>query len=169
MTNYELYVSTIKTLAPSQGMYSRALRDFNEMSDAEKERLEKELNELPQIKDTAEMCMFLEGGITVEPEKKYGKKILAKRSVEVNGDEYTCFILDDGDYYNVHMIDDYCQDDEMNTLILQEPKECVSLEKVTSKAFMLSQIMERVLLYMCYDNDNNKRYDFSITYEESEL
>ena len=80
MTNYELYVSTIKTLAPSQGMYSRALRDFNEMSDAEKERLEKELNELHQMKDMTEMCMFLEDGLSSEndeTEKKYGKDVLA--------------------------------------------------------------------------------------------
>ena len=139
------------------------------MSDASKKRLESELNDLRPIKDTVGMCMFIEGGLDLRPEKKYGKKILAERSIEVNGDKYTCFILDDGDYYNVHIVDDYCQDDEMNTLMLQEPKESVTLEQVTSKAFMLSQLMERVLSYMCYDYDNNKRYDFNITYEETEL
>ena len=169
MTNYELYVSTIKTLAPSQGMYSRALRDFNEMSDTEKERLEKELNDLRPIKDTVEMCMFLEGGLDITPEKKYGKKILAQRSIEVNGDEYTCFILDDGgDYYDVHIVDDHYQDDELNTLKLQEPKDVAKLDVVTSKAFMLSQIMEHVLWHLCY-GDNNKHYDFNIDYDETEL
>ena len=168
MTNYELYVSTIKTLAPSQGMYSRALRDFNEMSDAGKKRLEKELNDLRPIKDTVEMCMFLEGGLNIMPEKKYGKKILAQRSIEVDGDEYTCFVLDGDKWYDIHIVDDHYQDDELNTLKLQEPKECISLEKVISKAFMLSQIMEHVLWHKCY-SDNGKHYDFNIDYEESEL
>lgn len=168
MTNYELYVDTIRTLAPSQGMYSRALRDFNEMSDVAKKRLEKELNDLPQIKDSVEMCMFLEGGIDIRPETKYDKKILAERSVEVNGDEYTCFVLDGGDYYDIHIVDNYYKDDELNTLKLQEPKECVSLEKVTSKAFMLSEIMEHILWHECY-GDKGKHYDFSITYDETEL
>ena len=95
MTNYELYVSTIKTLAPSQGIYSRMLRDFNEMSGADKKRLEKELNDFRPIKDTVEMCMFLEGSLDIRPEKKYGNKILAQRSIEVDGDEYTCFVFID--------------------------------------------------------------------------
>ena len=168
MTNYELYIDTIRTLAPSQGMYSRALRDFNEMSDVAKKRLEKELNDLPQIKGTVEMCMFLEGGIDIRPETKYDKKILAERSIEVNGDEYTCFVLDGGDYYDIHIVDGYYKDDELNTLKLKEPKECVNLEKVTSKAFMLSEIMEHILWHECY-GDNGKHYDFSITYEETEL
>lgn len=168
MTNYELYVSTIKTLASSQGCYGRALRDFNEMSDADKKRLETDLNDFRPMKDITEMVMFLEGGLDIVPEKKYGKKILAERSIEVNGDKYTCFILDDGDYYNVHIVDSYFQDDEMNTLKLEEPKDSVSLEKVTSKAFMLSQIMEHVLWHLCY-GVNFKHYDFNITYEETEL
>lgn len=169
MTNFELYVSTIKTLAPSQGIYSRMLRDFNEMSDADKKRLEEELNDLRPIKDTVEMCMFLEEGtLDTMREKKYGKKILAQRSIEVNGDEYTCFILDDNNYYNVHVVDDHYQDSEMNTLKLQEPKDVAKLDVVTSKAFMLSQIMEHVLWHLCY-GDNDKHYDFNIDYEESDL
>lgn len=168
MTNYELYIDTIKTLASSQGIYSRMLTDFNEMSDAGKKRLESDLNDLRPIKDKTEMCMFLEGGLDITPEKKYGKKILVERSIEVNGDEYTCFILDDGDYYNVHIVDDHYQDDELNTLKLQEPKDVAKLDVVTSKAFMLSQTMEHVLWHECY-GDNGKHYDFAISYEESDL
>lgn len=168
MTNYELYVNTIKTLAPSQGIYSRMLRDFNEMSDTEKKRIKSELNALRPIEDTVEMCMFLEGSIDIRPEKKYGKKILSERSMEVNGDGYTCFVLDGGDYYDIHIVDDHYADDELNTLKLQEPKDSVSLEKVTSKAFMLSEIMEHVLWHLCY-GDSGKHYDFDITYEETEL
>jgi hypothetical protein len=93
---------------------------------------------------------------------------LAQRSIEVDGDEYTCFVLDDNDYYNVHVVDDHYHDDELNTLKLQEPKDVAKLDVVTSKAFMLSQIMEHVLWHLCY-GDNDKHYDFNIDYEESEL
>jgi hypothetical protein len=113
--------------------------------------------------------MFLEGGLDIVPEKKYGKKILAKRSIEVDGDEYTCYVLDDGgEYYDIHVVDDHYADDDLNTLKLQEPKDVAKLDVVTSKAFMLSQIMEHVLWHKCY-GDNGKHYDFNIDYEESEL
>ena len=104
MTNYELYIDTINTFASSQGMYSRMLRDFYEMSDAEKKRIKSELNALRPIEGTVEMCMFLEGSIDIRPEKKYGKKILSERSIEVYDNRYTCFILDDGgDYTNLYL------------------------------------------------------------------
>ena len=169
MTNYELYISTIKTLASSQGFYSRMLRDFNEMSDAGKKRLEKELNSYPQIKDTVDMCMFLEGGLDLQPQTKYGKKILKVRGLMINNQEYLCYVLDDGgEYYDIHVVDDKFRDEEANTLKLQEPKDCVELERVTSKAFMFAQIAEHALWDLCY-GDNGKHYDFSIDYEESDL
>ena len=171
MTNYELYIDTLKSLASSQGCYARALDDFNEMSDAEKKRLEKELNDLPQLKNTAEMCMFLEGGLSSEDdetEKKYGKDVLAWTSYDVNGDIYECYVLDDGDYYNIHVISPDYRDDEMNTLRLQEPKDVGNLETLKSKAYMLSRIFEFALWHECY-GDNDKCYDFNIDYEESEL
>lgn len=168
MTNYELYIHTLKTLASSQGCYGRALRDFNEMSDADKKRLETDLNDFRPMKDITEMVMFLEGGMDESKVTKYGKQILSQRRLEVNGDYYKCYVLDDGDYYNIHIVDEHYRDEELNTLKLQEPKESVTLEQVTSKAFMLSQIMEHVLWHLCY-GEKGKHYDFNITYEETEL
>jgi hypothetical protein len=169
MTNYELYVDTIKTFAGSQGYYSRMLRDFNEMSKSDKQRLEVALNDYPQIKDTVEMCMFLEGGLDIKPEKKYGKKIIAQRSIEVNGSNYTCYVLDDGgEYYDIHVVDHHYADDDSNTLKLQEPKDVAQKDIITSKAFMLGQIMEHVLWHECY-GENGKMYDFCVEYEESAL
>lgn len=172
MTNYELYVDTIKTLAPSQGIYSRMLRDFNKMSDADKKRLEEELNDLRPIKDGVEMCMFLEEGSLSseddETEKKYGKDVLAWTSYDINGDIYECYVLDDGDYYNIHVISPDYRDDETNTLRLQEPKDVGNLETLKSKAYMLSRIFEFALWHECY-GDNGKHYDFNIDYEESDL
>jgi hypothetical protein len=171
MTNYELYIDTLKSLASSQGCYARALDDFNKMSDAEKERLEKELNQLHQMKDKTEMCMFLEDGLSSEDdesEKKYGKDVLAWTSYDINGDTYEYYLLDDGDYYNIHVISPDYRDDEMNTLRLQEPKDVGNLETLKSKAYMLSRIFEFALWHECY-GDNDKCYDFNIDYEETEL
>lgn len=167
MTNYELYVNTIKGLASSKGMYSRMLIDFNEMSDDEKKNLEVTLNDYPQIKDTVEMCMFLEGGLDLQPQTKYGNKILAQRSISFNGIEYTCFVLDDGNYYNVHVLTEDMMDEEGNTLTSQEPKDIANLDIITSKPFMLSKIMETALWRECYCSD--KMYEFSIDYIENTL
>lgn len=60
---------------------------------------------------------------------KYNKKILANKIVYYNNRYAEVLVLDDKDYYNVHVLDDAHQDDEMNTLKLQEPKDCVALKK----------------------------------------
>ena len=168
MTNYELYIKTINTLASSQGCYGRMKRDFEAMSDADKKRLEIDLNDFRPMKDVTEMVMFLEGGMDESKITKYGKQILSQRRLEVNGDCYECYVLDDGNYYNIHIVDEHYRDEESNTLKLQEPQESITLEQVTSKAFMLSQIMEHVLWHLCY-GEKGKHYDFNITYEESDL
>lgn len=99
---------------------------------------------------------------------KYGKQILAKKTVNINNEEYTCYVLDDDDYYNIHIVDEHYHDDEMNTLKLQEPKEYITLEEVTGKAFMLSRIMEHYLWHITY-GDNNKHYTFDIDYILDEI
>ena len=63
---------------------------------------------------------------------KYNKKILANKIVYYNNRYAEVLVLDDKDYYNIHVLDDAYQDDETNTLKLQEPKDCVSLEEVTN-------------------------------------
>lgn len=76
---------------------------------------------------------------------KYGKTILARHEVNYNYKEIEVLVLDDKDYYNIHIIDDDYRDEELNTLRLQEPKDCVSLEEVTSPIFLECQGLEHLL------------------------
>ena len=60
MTNYEIFVNTLKTLKSSQRFYSRLYNDFLNWSDDEHENAKNVLNNLPQWEDTVDCVMFLE-------------------------------------------------------------------------------------------------------------
>ena len=55
--NFEFFVNTIKTLALSQGFYSRILRRLNEL---EEEELESLKENLPQFKDSLDVIFYFE-------------------------------------------------------------------------------------------------------------
>ena len=59
---------------------------------------------------------------------KYNKKVLKYENIDIFNQDYTIYILDDGDYFNIHIKNDRYKDEELNTLWLQEPKERVTLE-----------------------------------------
>lgn len=76
--------------------------------------------------------------------KKYGKNIVASFETVLNGNDYQCLVLDDDNYWNIHVIDEKFKDDELNTLKLQEPKEAVTKEEFTNK-ILLGYIMEHFI------------------------
>lgn len=67
---------------------------------------------------------------------KYNKKVLADKTINYNNDYYEILVLDDKDYYNIHILNEKYKDEELNTLYLQEPKDCINIEKVTSPIYM---------------------------------
>lgn len=73
--------------------------------------------------------------------KLYNKEILNSYSININGDYYRCYILDDENYYNIHIISDKFKKDEVNTLHLQEPKDCISINELDDK-FMLQELLQ---------------------------
>lgn len=93
---------------------------------------------------------------------KYNKKILANKIVYYNNRYVEVLVLDDNDYYNIHVLDDSYQDDEMNTLKLQEPKEYVTLEEVTNPIRLECQALEHLLWDKFYGKDN-KMYSFNVS------
>lgn len=93
---------------------------------------------------------------------KYNKKILANKIVYYNNRYVEVLVLDDKDYYNIHVLDDSYQDDEMNTLKLQEPKEYVTLEEVTNTIRLECQALEHLLWDKFYGKDN-KMYSFNVS------
>lgn len=60
ITNYEIFVNTLKTLSTSQGFYSRRYAEFLSWSDEEKENIKKGLNSLDQWHDSVDCVLFLE-------------------------------------------------------------------------------------------------------------
>lgn len=79
--------------------------------------------------------------------KLYDKDIIIEHTMFIDGYYYTGYVLDGGDYFNVHVIDEYYKQDEMNTLKLQEPKE-VNIE--LDKAYLTSIILEHYLWHELY-------------------
>lgn len=61
MTSFEIFINTIKSLAGSQGCYTRAYNTYLDMSDAEKVNLENYINLNKSYKDSIDVIMDLEG------------------------------------------------------------------------------------------------------------
>lgn len=93
-------------------------------------------------------------------EMKYNKKILQQYTENVFSEDYTLYVLDDGDYYNIHIVTDKYMDEELNTLQLQEPKQNVSFNKF-NKLYMTKLILEFALWSRFYGYDN-KIYQFEV-------
>lgn len=60
MTNYELLIQTVNTLAPLQGLYSRIKVTLDNLSDYERNELKVMLNKLPQWNDYVDVIMYIE-------------------------------------------------------------------------------------------------------------
>ena len=95
----------------------------------------------------------------------YGKKILKQYEMNINSMDMELYILDDKDCYNIHILDDYYKQDEMNTLKLQEPKNCVTLDELDD-IFCQSQLIEHYLWHKNYGY-KDKNYSFSVTIVET--
>lgn len=95
----------------------------------------------------------------------YNKQVLARELLYYDSRYVEVFVLDDKDYYNIHVLDDEFQSDELNTLKLQEPKEAVSLEEVTNPIRLECQALEHILWAKYYGKDN-KMYSFNVSIAE---
>lgn len=95
----------------------------------------------------------------------YNKQVLKEYTISINGDYFTCVILDDIDCYNIHILNDYYQKNELNTLQLQEPKACVNINELDN-IFMQSRILEFYLWHINYGY-KDKSYSFNIEVADS--
>ena len=98
--------------------------------------------------------------------KKYDKTILAEHFTSYNDRYFTVLVLDDNDYYNIHVIDDKFRDDELNTLKLQEPKSCVTLEEVTDPMQLEFHALEHALWDKFYGY-KDQVYSFNVEVSDS--
>lgn len=95
-----------------------------------------------------------------EQPMKYNKKILKQHTENIFGGYYTLYILDNEDYYNIHIVTDEYRDEELNTLRLQESKQDVSLDELDD-LYMTKLILE-VALWSKFYGYKNKTYQFEI-------
>lgn len=92
---------------------------------------------------------------------KYNKKILAQETIFYNNKFVEVLILDNKDYYNVHIIDEDYKDEEINTLKLQEPKEYITLEEITNP-IKLECFALKHLLWDKFYGHKGKMYSFNV-------
>lgn len=97
--------------------------------------------------------------------KLYDKQVLKEYTININGDYFTCIILDDTDCYNIHILNDFYAQDELNTLQLQEPKVCININELDN-IYMQSRILEFYLWHINYGY-NKKCYSFNIEVTDS--
>ena len=161
-TNFDLFLQTVNTLKSSQGFYSRISAQIDEWTEDERARAEKQFNSLPQFKDSVDVVLYLEGG-SDEYEYKYGKKILKQLTLNVFGSYFTFILLEEGDYYNIHILSEFYRDEELNTLRYQEEKSYVSLDDF-DELKMTKDIIEFAMWNKFY-GFKNKSYNFCVQSE----
>ena len=101
-------------------------------------------------------------------EKLFNKEILRHYNFTFQGRFFTVYVLDGGEYYDIHILNDKFQENEINTLYLQEPKDCVSLESLDD--IKLACLGLEFALWDEFYGKNKKFYSFNVEVaEETEL
>jgi len=96
---------------------------------------------------------------------KFNKKIVKRFTTVVCNESIKIFVLDNGDYYDIHRITDKYAKDELNTLHFQEPKINVLNPKTYfDKGYMVAQAMEYIIWDRFYDL-GIATIDLKITFE----
>ena len=92
---------------------------------------------------------------------KYNKRVLKYENINVFNQDYTIYILDNKNYFDIHIVNDKYKDEELSTLWLEEPKECITLEDL-DKVFLYEEVVKVALWDKFYGYKNNL-YAFDVT------
>lgn len=98
---------------------------------------------------------------------KYGKKVLKFEEIDIFNQDYTIYILDDEECFDIHIVNDKYKDEELNTLWLQEPKECITLEDF-DEVYLYEEVVKFALWDKFYGYKDNL-YTFDITHTKEPL
>lgn len=98
--------------------------------------------------------------------KLYNKELIAELEVNLFNRDYRIVVLDNKkqNMYDIHIITDRHAKDELNTLILQEPKDEVSADRF-NKLYLTMAATEFALWDELYGY-KGKSYTFSIKIED---
>ena len=100
---------------------------------------------------------------------KYGKEVLKSEDIDIFNQYYTIYILDGGDYFDIHIVNNKYKDEEINTLWLEEPKECVTLEDL-DKVYLYEEVVKFALWNKFYGyKDSHYTFDVINTKEPLEV
>lgn len=81
--------------------------------------------------------------------RKYKKPVIAHYSTDLDGIHFQCVVVKDGEYFNIHVIDDIFCKDESNTLKLQEHSDYITTESFTDNV-LLQYIIEHFVWWKYY-------------------
>ena len=97
----------------------------------------------------------------------YNKKILFKKEVFLDNEEFIAVVLKDGDYYNVHVVSDRYKKNELNTLKLQESAEHIKQSRnYFTDAYLVEKIMEHFIWDRFYSEFGAGQISVSIKGED---
>lgn len=98
--------------------------------------------------------------------KLYDKEVITELEVDLFNRDYNIVVLDnkEQDCYDIHIITDCYQRDELNTLFLQEPKGAVSANSF-DELYLTMFVTEFALWNELYGY-KGKSYTFSIKIED---
>ena len=103
----------------------------------------------------------------IHNEKIYNKRVLKKYTLEIKDVRMMAIVLDDKDYYNIHIMHPSYKTDEMNTLELQEPKADVLFSEIMDK--MLMELIIQKFLWHELHGHKGAMWSFTVQAHENEI
>lgn len=100
---------------------------------------------------------------------KYNKKILKMEAIDIFNQEYTVYVLDDEDCYDIHIENDKYKDEETNTIWNTHSKEIVTLDEL-DKVYLYETVVAFALWDKFYGyKDSLYTFDIASTKEPLEV
>lgn len=100
---------------------------------------------------------------------KYGKKVLKFEVINIFNQDYIIYVLDEKNYFDIHIVNDGYKDEEDNTLLNQEPKKHIALEDL-DKVYLYEEVVKFALWNKFYGyKDSLYTFDIATTKEPLEV
>ena len=100
---------------------------------------------------------------------KYNKKVLKMEEINLFNQDYIIYVLDTEGYFDIHIVNNKYKDEEANTLWLEEPKECITLEDL-DKIYLYEEVVKFALWNEFYGyKDSLYTFDVISTKEPLEV
>ena len=98
---------------------------------------------------------------------KYNKKVLKSKDINIFNQYYTIYILDEENYFDIHIVNDKYRDEEINTLWVEKPKEYVTLEDL-DEVYLYEEVVKFALWDKFYSYEVCL-YTFDVTHTKEPL